>query len=205
MAGVSAVDQTLKCTGEQLMKIYRMIFTNENYEAFLSISLNKLIEPRKGDRAEKRIEVCKNFSSIRLKKSGRLTKKNKTQLEELRGNYQYMPYRPENVKVDLEKETLKGFGLLFLLDGLSLYHCSDDLQIKYSVKTSLFTYLKDTIKNGALKKAPLYVPTYNEQTFYSDIKYVLPFYDIFKQYDLTKVNQNQKKYYMKKSRNKFLN
>tara|TARA_B100000902_G_scaffold165817_1_gene160740 strand:- start:17860 stop:19242 length:1383 start_codon:yes stop_codon:yes gene_type:complete len=207
--GVSVVDQTLKCTGDQLMKIYGLIFTNVNYEVFVSISLNNLIESRKADRLrEKRIDLCKNFNSNALKKSGRLTKKNKTQLEELKGHYQYMPYRQMNV--DSKKETLKGFGLLFLLDGLSLYHCSDELKRKCSVKTSLFTYLKDTIKNGALKHAPLYVPTDDDRastTCYSDTKYVLPFYDISKQYDLTKV----KKYYMKKRspggavRNKFLN
>ena len=70
-------------------------------------------------------------------------------------------------------ETLKGFGLLFLLDGLSLYHCSDELKRKYSVKTSLFTYLKDTIKNGKLKHAPLYVPTDDDgvsTACYSDTK-----------------------------------
>ena len=112
------------------------------------------------------------------------------------------------MEVDSKKETLKGFGLLFLLDGLSLYHCSDELKRKYSVKTSLFTYLKDTIKNGALKHAPLYVPTDDDRTStlcYSDTKYVLPFYDILKQYDLTKVNQHRNNYYVKRSRNKFLN
>ena len=188
------------------MKIYGLIFTNVNYEVFVSINLNNLIESRKTRRAEKGIEVCKNFNCNALKKSGRLSKKNKTQLEELKGHYQYMPYR--QMKVDSKKETLKGFGLLFLLDGLSLYHCSDELKRKYSVKTSLFTYLKDTIKNGALKHAPLYVPTDDDRVStlcYSDTKYVLPFYDILKQYDLTKVNQHRNNYYVKRSRNKFLN
>ena len=198
--GVSVVDQALKCTGDQLMKIYGLVFTNLNYEVFLSISLHNLIDSRAGNRAEKRIEVCKNFNSVALKKSGRITKKNKIQLEELKGKYQYMPYIQKNMEVDSKQETLKSLGLLFFIDGLSFYHCSDDLKRKYSVKTALFTYFKDTIKNGALKNAPLYVPTCDEENFYSDVKYVFPFYDILKQYDLSKVE----KYYMKKSRNKFL-
>ncbi len=193
-----SADQTLKCTSDQLMHIYGLIFTNVDYEAFVSMSLSNLIESRKADRVEKRIEVCKNLNTDALKKAGRLTKKNKIQLEELKGKYQYMPYR--RTKVDSKEETLKGFGLLFFIDGLSFYHCSDDLKRKYSVKTALYSYFKDTIKNGALKHAPLYVPTYDEEKFYSDTKYVFPFYDIFKKYDLTKVE----KYYMKKSRNKFL-
>ena len=196
--GVSVVDQTLKCTGDQLMKIYGLIFTNVNYEAFLSISLNNLMESRGYSKVEKRIEVCKNFNSNALKKSGRMTKKNITQLEELKGRYQYMSYRQSNV--DSKKETLKGLGLLFFIDGLSFYHCSDELRKKYSVKTSLFHYFKQTIKHRALKIAPLYVPTCDDKTYYGDTKYVLPFYDVFKKYDLTKVKKN----YMKKSTNIFL-
>lgn len=198
IAEVSAKDGALECTGDQLMKIYGLIFTNVNYEAFLSISLNNLMESRGCSKVEKRIEVCKNFNSNALKKSGRMTKKNITQLEELKGRYQYMSYRQSNV--DSKKETLKGLGLLFFIDGLSFYHCSDELRKKYSVKTSLFHYLKQTIKHRALKIAPLYVPTCDEKTYYGDTKYVLPFYDVFKKYDLTKVKKN----YMKKSNNNFV-
>jgi len=198
IAGLPKIDAehtVFQCTMEQMMHVYRLIFTNVNYGAFISTHTGKLIPSRGSKRLQCKIELGKNFHYTKVRV---LSKNAAIRLGELKGEYQYMAYRNNNV--DSEREMWKARALLFLIDGLQLYDLSDDMRKKYSTSTSLFTYLSDTIKNKALSKAPLYVPTGSQNEYYSDIQYVMPLYKVKTQWDLSSVCDS---FYKKRGKNKF--
>ena len=183
--------EMLTCTLEDISKMYALIFTNTDYKTFLSFGAEVELKYTVNKRIIKAIVCSRNFNSDGIRN---VNKHKKKRLDELKEKYQFMAYTSK--KEDSRQEKDRSRGLLVLLDTLSLHTITEEEREKYSKKTFLYTYLSDVIERGCLKDSKLFVPVVEEcqmskREFYSDIQYVLPFYDVHSQWDMEKViNKN---------------
>ena len=183
---------SFECTVEQMLKIYHICFVNDNYKVFVDTYADDLSPSiEKSKHGTKRIMQGMEFIFKKRKRDVSTIMTNR--LGDLSNEYMSIP-NLGLVANDTDRDTLKATALLVLLDGFLLYQFADDIRQTYSLKTSLYISLQDVIKKKSLNSSSLFVPVVNDvegkREQYCKETYVLPFYNVRKEYDISNVTVN---------------
>tara|TARA_A100001015_G_scaffold319628_1_gene443107 strand:- start:1619 stop:2944 length:1326 start_codon:yes stop_codon:yes gene_type:complete len=183
---------SFECTVEQMLKIYNICFANDNYKAFVDTYEHDLITSiGKSQHGTSRIMQGMEFVFNKRKRDASTDLK--CRLAYLSNEYMSLP-NLGLVANDTDRDTLKATAVLVLLDGFLFYPFADDIRQSYSLKTSMYISLQDVIKKKSLNSSPLFVPVVNDvegkKEQYCKETYVLPFYNVRKEYDISNVTVN---------------